>query len=166
MSKVGGNPNPRWTPGCASPNPSGKATPDRMAARTLAMACRDAVTDEELLEWYLAIASGWWPTIRPAPKGKQGKELAAALESPPSEGIRWKALEEFSKRRNGMPMQGVVVQADLEIRSRILDNAADIIDVQALDVTAARVLEQALAGALALTTTDDNGRTLEGDDDE
>jgi hypothetical protein len=119
-----------------------------VAARSLALACQDAATDQEIAEWLLEIASGRWPDIRPK-KGPDGKPLERLMESPPDGTQRMTALKEFLLRRDGQPLQAVALKAEIEARARLIHNAEDVIDVDAIDANAARLIEDAFTKALA-----------------
>lgn len=147
---MSGNGNPAWTKGGPSPNPGGRARPERQAARSLAMACREAASDEEIAEWLLTIASGRWPDIRPL-KADAAKPLSIAMDSGPPDGThRMGALKMFLERRDGQPMQAVVLKAELEMRSRQLANATDAIVLDDIDPMVAGVVEAALTKSLGL----------------
>lgn len=138
-----------------SPNPSGKALPEKLAARSLALACQDAATDEEIAEWLLTIAiDGKWPEGRPRRGGHKPvttPERTALVEAgPPDGGQRMAALKEFLLRRDGQPMQAVVLKADIEARARVVNNANDAIALDDIDPTAAGALELVLMKALGL----------------
>ncbi len=134
--------NPAWVKGGASPNPSGRALPERLAQRSLTIACQAAATDEEVAEWLLVIASGRWPDIRPAPKPAKGETpIAVDLTTPPDGAQRLAAFKEFILRRNGQPMQSAVLQAEILVRARALENANDAIDLDELDPIAAGAVE-------------------------
>jgi len=139
--------NPNWVKGMKSPNPSGGAKPERMAARSLALACREAASDEEIAEWLLEIAAGRWPEIRPA-KGKSSTETPLHMTEPPDGTHRMAALKEFLLRRDGQPMQAVILKADIEARARRIENASDAIEIETDDPAVAGALEAALFKAL------------------
>lgn len=148
MSGRPGNPN--MIKGAPSTNAAGRGgRPVISAARSLAIACQEAASDEEIAEWLLEIASGRWPHIR-------GKKPESPSETPikldtnvaPSGEQRMQALKEFLLRRDGQPMQAVVLKADIEARARRIENASDAIEVEAFDANSAGVLEAALWRAL------------------
>lgn len=120
------------------------------AARSLAIACQEAATDEEIAEWLLEIASGRWPAIRDAKKPKTPSETPIQLDTnvAPSGEQRMQALKEFLLRRDGQPMQAVVLKADIEARARRIENASDAIEIESFDPNSAGVLEAALWRAL------------------
>lgn len=147
----------------------GSTRDERLSRRGLAFACQDAVSDEELVEWLLSIAiDGRWPS-RARPVQQAGEQYAQYKEitdptlvaMPPGEGIRKYALEEFIRRRNGQPMQAIQIKAEVEARTRILDNADDVIDVGALDPAAALALEQVFMRALAPVSDDDDSDEID-----
>lgn len=147
--------NPNWVKGGASPNPSGRTSREKLAARSLALACQAAASDEEIAEWLLVIASGRWPDIRPASgKGKDG--TPELMTMPPDGAQRLAALKEFLLRRDGQPMQAVYLKADLEARARIVNNANDAIAIDDIDPAAAGALEQVLAKALGAGVNPDD----------
>ncbi len=149
--------NSTWVPGMKSPNPGGIAKPDRLAARSLALACREAASDEQIAEWLLEIASGRWPEIRAAKRKSNvdGVPNVVDMTSPPDSTHRMAALKEFLLRRDGQPMQSVVLMADIEARARRIDNASDAIDIGDWDPVAAGALEVALTRAIGGANTTD-----------
>lgn len=169
-----------------NPNPTGLTTADRIAKRGLAITLREMVSDEEISEALIAIAlEGRWPT-RVTYSGQRGRpghgkvevhpaaQPLAQMSSAPDGAHRMMALKFLLERRNGMPMQGVLLKAELDARSRALDAAGDVVDVDALDPRAAEILEQsltrALGGAKALrpiidaTSHEHGDGELEGED--
>lgn len=133
-----------------SGNPSGRPVPERQAARSLAAACREAASDEEVTEWLLTILDGRWPEIK-ALKGKDTKPLQRALESGPPDGHhRMQALKHYLERRDGMPMQAVALKAEFEMRARRLENANDSIALDDIDPAVASMVELALTKSLGL----------------
>lgn len=124
----------------------------KVAARSLALACQDAATDQEIAEWLLEIASGRWPNIRPK-TGPDGKPLEKLMETPPDGTQRMTALKEFLLRRDGQPLQAVALKAEIEARARLIHNAEDVIDVDAIDASAARLIEDAFSKALQAGVT-------------
>lgn len=156
------NPNPK------PPSRRGGPTKQQLVQRRgLAFACRDAVSDEELVEWLLTIAvDGKWPVrSRPVHQGKAGPAKVldtdpTILAMPPGEPMRKYAFEEFIRRRDGQPMQAVMISAEVEARKRLIDNAADVIDIAALSPSTAQTLEsllmQAIAAPKALSADDDD----------
>ncbi len=144
--------NPSLVKGGASLNPSGKDRGTIVSARSLALACRDAASDEEIAQWLLEIASGRWPDIRPAVKrANVTAETPIQVDMPPSppDGPqRMAALKEFLLRRDGQPMQAVVLKADIEARARRIENASDAIEIEAFDPAVGAALEVALTRAL------------------
>ncbi len=145
-----------WQKGAPSPNPGGRALPTRIAARSLALVCKEAVSDEELVDILLTIASGRWPEIRPAPKNPKGETPTMIdMTSPPDGTHRMAALKEFILRRDGQPMQSIALIADIEARARRIENASDAIELEAIDAVAAGVLEVALIKALGAANIED-----------
>ncbi len=135
-------------------NSRGMSRHNRLARRGLTLACRDAASDEQLVDWLLTIAiDGEWPEKRKKPGRPPSSPVMVA--PPPGESMRRYAFEEFFRRGYGMPMQAVLVKAELEARARTLDNAADAIDVGALDAGAAGILEAVLQKALAAQAEDE-----------
>ncbi len=150
--------NPNAIKGGKSINPSGKPLAARLAAKTLAIACREAASDEEIAEWLLEIASGRWPDIRPDKPKRGGNPdatpIAIDMSSPPDGAHRMAALKEFLLRRDGQPMQSVVLKADIEARARRIDNASDAISFDDWDPIAAGALEVALTRAIGSANTE------------
>lgn len=142
------------------PNPTGLTVRDRIAKRGLAITLREMVSDEEIGEALVAIAlEGRWPT-RTTYSGQRGRpghgkvevhpaaQPLAAMSTTPDGAHRMMALKFLLERRNGMPMQGVLLKAEIDARTRAIDAAGDAIDLDALDTGAAELLEQALTKAL------------------
>ena len=140
------NPNPthRWTKGQASPNPTGKAKPQLAAARTLAAHLREAVSDAQIGEWLLAIFAGRDPFV----KVNNTDNLPQAPSVPLDWTHRMAAMKMLLERRDGMPMQAVVLKGELEMRARAIDDAAGVIQVSTLDASARAALRRGLAHAL------------------
>lgn len=141
-------------------NPTGLTRSDRIAKRGLAITLRDIVSDEEIGEALVAIAlEGRWPT-HVTYSGKRGRpghgkvevtpaaQTLAAMSAAPDGSHRMMALKFLLERRNGAPMQGVLLKAELDARQRTIDAAGDVVDLDALDPAAANLLEASLTKAL------------------
>lgn len=166
MPSGGGPGNPNWFRGMASPNPHGPNAVTGVAKKSLALACQDAASDEEIAEWLLRIAiDGEWPEKRRRRRKRDGTieerelkpgtadanaaaRMAELSITPPDSTHRVMALKMFLERRNGQPMQAIALRAELEARTRVISQANDVIDLDALDAGAALVLEAGLTRAL------------------
>lgn len=148
------------TPKDALASRPGLTVRDRIAKRGLAITLREMVSDAEIGEALVAIAlEGRWPT-RVTYSGQRGRpghgkvevvpaaQPLAAMASAPDGSHRMMALKFLLERRNGMPMQGVLLKAEIDARQRTIDAAGDAIDLDALDTDAATILEQALMKSL------------------
>lgn len=149
--------SPKDTPVRMSGNPHGVNGPDRRARRGILWALDDALSDEEYAEALISIVFGQWPKRTRAagapPKVEGPRE---ALETAPDGTHRMQALKMIGDRKYGKPMQAIMIKAELEARSRLVENAADAIDVDALDGAAASVLEAALRRALVAGGVDES----------
>src|ERR1043165_1013549 len=102
-----------------APKPRGLTDNKRLSNRGLAFACHEAVSDEELAEWLLTIAiEGRWPKRSRPYTQSETRHITPSpdpvgVAMPPGEGVRKYALEEFIRRRNGMPIQGIQLQAQI-----------------------------------------------------
>ncbi len=167
MASRGG---PNWYKGMPSPNPRGPNAVTGVAKRSLALACQEAASDDEIAEWLLRIAiDGEWPEKRKRRRGRNGEpeersdkaitdasvRMAELTSTPPDGTHRAMALKMFLERRNGMPMQAIALRAELEARTRVISQANDVIDLDALDAAAAGVLEAGLTRALELTVSNE-----------
>lgn len=170
MSRGGGPGNPNWHKGMASPNPAGPNSVTGVAKRSLALACQEAASDDEIAEWLLRIAiDGEWPDKRARRRGRGGKieertepteqqkRLNEITSTPPDSTHRVMALKMFLERRNGQPMQAIALRAELEARTRVISQANDVIDLDELDADAALVLEAGLTRALEGVIKNANG---------
>jgi len=130
-------------------NLSGVSVASAKARRGILWALEDAISDDEYAEALASIAFGQWPKRR-ARDGAPAKPSGAheAVEGPPDGTHRMAAWKMIGDRKYGKPMQAVMIKAELEARSRVVENAADAIDVEALDGAAASVIESALRRAL------------------
>lgn len=135
--------NPNWVKG-QGPN-AGIVREQRNAARSLAIACKEAASDEQIADWLLKIAAG----IDPWLNIESPSDRPIALPDAPDWTHRMAAFKMFLERRDGMPMQAVVLKAEVEAIQRMQVDASDAIDVDSLDPVAARALEIALTGALS-----------------
>lgn len=131
--------------------PTGLSRAARIAKRNLAIVLQEMVSEEAIGKALIAIAfEGRWP------RGLDDSDAKKILDAAPDGAQRMMAIKYLLERRNGMPMQSVVLQAEIEARHRTLSNADDVIDVESIDVTAARALEAALGKALALGEPDED----------
>ena len=172
MPPGGGPGNPNWHKGMASPNPHGPNAVTGVAKRSLALACQEAASDDEIAEWLLRIAvDGEWPEKRRKRRKRDGTieeraevkttdaaaRMAELSQTPPDATHRVMALKMFLERRNGQPMQAIALRAELEARSRVISQANDVIDLDELDAAAATVLEAGLTRALESVLKNANG---------
>lgn len=144
-------------PGSTKP---GLTTTDRIAKRGLAIVAREMVSDEEIIGALIEIGlEGKWPTHKVPTGGRPRKEThpvaapLAAMSSSPDGAHRMMAIKMLLERRNGMPMQGVLLKAEIDARTRAINAAGDAIDLDALDGGAAELLEQVLTKALGGAST-------------
>lgn len=136
-------------------NPTGLTRADRIAKRSLAITLREMISDETIGEALIAIAfEGRWPTHKVATGGRPRVEVhpaaagMAAMSSAPDGAQRMMALKYLLERRDGMPMQAILLKAEIDARQRTLDASGDAIDLDALDTEAAEILERSLMKAL------------------
>lgn len=112
------------------------------AQRSLALACREAASDEQVAEWLIAIAAGRDPWAKVAGNG------APVFSSPPDWTHRIAALKMFLERRDGAPMQSIQLRAEIDAVTRGELGGRDVIDVESLEANAQDVLRTALRRAL------------------
>jgi len=135
----------------ASPNPTGFATAERIAARSLAIVLREQAPPEQIGEWLLAVINGEDPPPIGASRGKGKTKPSSAIPIVEFDAThRLQALKMLLERAEGMPMQAIVLKAEIDARAHANANAGDIIDVEAIDPVAARVLEASLLAALGV----------------
>lgn len=95
-------------------NPSGLAGPERRVSRSVSEALRGLLSDEDFGRALLAIAAGVDPFAKERKKDPDGVPGLGAL--PLDWQHRMAALKMYAEYSRGKPLQGVIVQADIDQR--------------------------------------------------
>jgi hypothetical protein len=135
----------------ASPNPSGLARPENIAARTIGEACRAAHSAHELQEMLWSIFAGVDP-FAAAREVPNPDNLPMPAPVPVDWQHRMKAGELWANYAHGKPLQGVVVDAQIQQQTTVVTTSLGPIDPRALspEVRAAlRVVAEAAVGRVS-----------------
>lgn len=139
-------------------NPSGRSRPELLAKRSVSEALRALTTPEEIGQTLLAISAGIDPHV--ARRAALGKRAAAVLEpEPPDWTTRMQAFKMYLEYSLGKPLQGVVIQAEIDQRLAVEGVPVDALNVgamapevrAALRLVASAALGQPLPAAPAAT---------------
>lgn len=139
----------------ASPNPSGRALPERLAARTIAESIRDVVPGPELARILLCLASGIDPWADDARKRPNPDGLPVAGAVPLDWTHRMAALKMLAEYGYGKPLQGVIIDAQVRQETTVREERTTVVELR--DVAARspeardalRVLARAMLGGQA-----------------
>lgn len=153
MANPLGKTDDRWKKGMKSPNPTGRSLPERLAARTISEALRNMIEPDEFGRALLSIFAGQDPFAEERKDG-DGSPVPGAAAVPLDWTHRMQAAKMFAEYAYGKPLQGVVVQAEIDSRHTFADQQRGRINVRDLDAGARAALEAGLRKALGAPSSE------------